>query len=309
MRVNQARHFALMAHGAQRYGDLPYAVHLDAVAALAAPYGPEAQVLAYLHDVVEDTAIGLDDVQAAFGPLVAQCVALLTDAPGATRQARKALTYARLAQVDGPAQLALVAKAADRLANVQACIATGNLRLWGVYLGEHPSFRAAAHRPGLCDALWEQLDALLARPAPTAAAPLQGACLCGGVRFVLQGPLPAVQVCHCSQCRKAQGGPFATNVPVATEALQWLSGQALMREFRATPGKRRVFCGQCGSPLFSARDDLPGVLRLRLGLVDEPTFTTPAFHAHVASKASWWPITDSLAQHAQGHTPEAEPGR
>mgnify|MGYP001618967429 CR=1 FL=1 len=159
--VAAARAWAVEMHGDQRYGDRPYVWHLDAVAALLAPFGTQAQLIGYLHDVVEDTPATREQVEARFGPLVADCVALLSDAPGADRKERKAKTYATLAAVTGPQQLALVVKAADRLANVQSCIADGNARLLAVYRDEQPSFRAAAFRPGLCDALWAALDALL----------------------------------------------------------------------------------------------------------------------------------------------------
>lgn len=159
--LDQARAFAIAAHGPQKYGSRPYAYHLDAVAALLAPFGDEAQVVGYLHDVVEDTGVGVEEVRAHFGARVAACVELLTDAPGATRKERKALTYAKLAQVRGETELALLVKAADRLANVRACVADRKRDLWQVYRDEHPAFRDAAHRPGQCDALWAELDTLL----------------------------------------------------------------------------------------------------------------------------------------------------
>ena len=92
---------------------------------------------------------------------LAACVALLTDQPGANRKERKAAAYAKLAQVSGPLELALIVKAADRLANVRASVKDDNARMLQVYRGEHPTFRQAAYRPGLCDPLWSELDALL----------------------------------------------------------------------------------------------------------------------------------------------------
>jgi hypothetical protein len=47
-----------------------------------------------------------------------------------------------------------------------------------------------------------------------------GGCLCGGIRFRVQGNLAPIELCHCSQCRKAQGGPFASNIPVAAAAFR-----------------------------------------------------------------------------------------
>ena len=164
-----ARAYAIAAHGDQKYGTRPYAFHLDAVARLAAPYGEQAITVAYLHDVVEDTATPLAEVEREFGPFIAACVDLLTDGPGASRKERKTRTYARLATVSGDATLALLVKVADRLANVRACIEDRKLELWRVYQGEHVVFRAAAYRAGQCDMLWTKLDALVSDGAFDAA--------------------------------------------------------------------------------------------------------------------------------------------
>jgi (p)ppGpp synthase/HD superfamily hydrolase len=163
--LDEARSFAVTAHGSQMYGSKPYAFHLDAVVALLSPYGSEAQIVGYLHDVVEDTEVTEHDIRKRFGDLVAECVGFVTDSPGASRAERKARTYARLATVAGPAELALVVKAADRLANVRSCVSDQRQALWEVYRKEHPSFRQAAYRAGLCEPLWQELDALLAASA------------------------------------------------------------------------------------------------------------------------------------------------
>jgi (p)ppGpp synthase/HD superfamily hydrolase len=170
MRHN-AREFAVQAHADQMYGEHPYVFHLEQVAAIATPYGEEAVVVAYLHDTVEDTEVSLDEIERRFGALIAACVALLTDEPGDNRKERKAKTYAKLASVSGPQELALLVKAADRLANVRACIGDGKHSLWQVYQGEHTSFRSAAYRPGLCDPLWVELDALLSGAWPLPPSP------------------------------------------------------------------------------------------------------------------------------------------
>lgn len=159
--LKKARAFAVQAHGGQRYGERPYSFHLDMVAGHLAAHGELAQVIGYLHDVVEDTPVGLEEIAAAFGELVAECVGLLTDEPGANRKERKAKTYAKLSRVTGPAELALVVKAADRLANVKTCVEERKRSLWRVYRDEHAAFKSAAFRPGLCDPLWVELDNLV----------------------------------------------------------------------------------------------------------------------------------------------------
>lgn len=124
-----------------------------------------------------------------------------------------------------------------------------------------------------------------------------GGCLCGAVRYEISGELAPIQVCHCSQCRKAQGGPFATNIPVPRSAFRLLSGESALAEYRASPEKKRVFCRTCGSPIYSARDALPETLRVRAGTLDEPLRTKLEAHYYVDSRARWWPLGDNLPRY------------
>lgn len=126
---------------------------------------------------------------------------------------------------------------------------------------------------------------------------ITGSCLCGAIQFEIEGPLPPVQLCHCADCRKAQGTAFAANVPVSTDNLKWTQGQDHLRAFESSPGKERVFCPTCGSPIFSRRPDTPGILRLRAGVLNAPTGLALGFHFYTADKADWWEITDDLPQH------------
>ena len=159
--LEEARSFALKAHGDQPYGDRPYSFHLEMVVGNLAPYGEQAQVIGYLHDVVEDTKARREQIESQFGPFVAECVALVTDGPGKSREEIKSKTNEKLSCVTGPTQLALVVKAADRLANVKACVLDQNRLKWEVYRKEQSAFRQAAHREGLCDPLWAELEKLL----------------------------------------------------------------------------------------------------------------------------------------------------
>lgn len=124
-----------------------------------------------------------------------------------------------------------------------------------------------------------------------------GSCLCRAVKFEVTGDLAPIQVCHCGDCRKAQGSAFATNIPVATADFRFLSGEDRLKAYESSPGKERVFCADCGSPIFSRLKSKPEVVRLRAGALNEPVETKLAFHFYTASKASWWPISDGLPQY------------
>ncbi|WP_090729299.1 HD domain-containing protein [Neptunomonas qingdaonensis] len=155
---NKARDFAIRAHGDQMYGSLPYTAHLDAVAMIVKEYGEAAEVIAYLHDVVEDTDVGIDEIASEFGAFVSDCVAIVTDEPGKSRKERKIKTYRKMASVSGEEELALLVKAADRLANMRSCMAGGNARLMATYRSEFPVFKKSAYREQLCEEIWSELQ-------------------------------------------------------------------------------------------------------------------------------------------------------
>ena len=163
--VARAREFAVAAHGDQRYGDLPYSAHLDAVAALFARFGDHGDVVAFPPRGFADLSRPNPALQREFGDRVAAWVSLVTDQSGANRRERKARTNAKLAAVSGEDAVALVVKAADRLANLRASAGGGAGSKLDMYRREHPAFRAAAYRPGLCDGLWREMDSILGSPA------------------------------------------------------------------------------------------------------------------------------------------------
>ena len=167
----QAHTFAQRAHAGQQYSDgVPYMRHVEAVAQRCLRYGDLAVTVAFLHDVAEDTNATLADVERAFGPFVAECVGFVTDVPGRNRHERKKATNAKLIKVRPSHYAALVAKAADRLCNIAACIVSGDKRL-AMYRAEHEDFREAAFAEKVCDPLWDEMDALLSLGQPVPAGP------------------------------------------------------------------------------------------------------------------------------------------
>lgn len=165
--MTDPRTFAATAHAGQTYGAEPYMAHLEAVAALVRTVDPShrAEAVALLHDALEDTEADVLSLADLFGHTTASAVGLVTDPEGyPNRRTRKAALHKTLAALDPATEshrLALLVKPADRLANVRACVASGDSRI-DMYRREYPAFREAAYRPGLCDAIWAELDSLLA---------------------------------------------------------------------------------------------------------------------------------------------------
>lgn len=126
-----------------------------------------------------------------------------------------------------------------------------------------------------------------------------GSCLCGSVQYELRGALGDIVLCHCSKCRKATGSAFGSVAVVRRDELHLISGTATLGEFESSPGVVRVFCRQCGSPLFSKRPTQPDVFRLRIGTLDTPLHAKPAMHIFAGSKATWFEIGDDAPQYAE----------
>ncbi len=121
-----------------------------------------------------------------------------------------------------------------------------------------------------------------------------GSCLCGGVQYLLGAELGAIEVCYCQMCRKASGGPLATNAPVGAAAFHVTAGLELLTEYESSPGERRAFCGKCGSPIYSQQLAEPAVVRIRVGTINEPLNVRPAASYYTGSKCNWWEIHDGL---------------
>ena len=129
-----------------------------------------------------------------------------------------------------------------------------------------------------------------------------GQCLCGDIRFEIDGALAPIQICYCKQCQRAQGTALATNIPVSLADFRLICGQELLRSFESSPGKERCFCSRCGSPVFSKRESLPDVLRIRVGLINGELATQVSAHFYTSAKPNWWTICDDLPQYAEAYT-------
>lgn len=129
---------------------------------------------------------------------------------------------------------------------------------------------------------------------------LHGSCLCDQVRYEIRGTPMAMYYCHCGTCRKASGSSFATNLLVAADDFVITSGRELLSKFESSPNKYRHFCSRCASPVYSQADNTKHLVSVRGGTLNEDPGMKASMHFHVASKAPWFEICDSLPQLPEG---------
>lgn len=134
---------------------------------------------------------------------------------------------------------------------------------------------------------------------------LRGSCLCGGVRYQVDGPLLGALHCHCTMCRKAHGAAFRSRAAVKAADFRWVQGEELLTFYESSPGTHRGFCRVCGSPLLSKFDFEPAWVGLPLGALDDDPGVKPGRHIYVAHKAPWFDIADTLPQYPEMPPPKA----
>lgn len=126
-----------------------------------------------------------------------------------------------------------------------------------------------------------------------------GGCLCSAVRYVLSELPVHTFYCHCTDCQIETGGPFATEIYVAPDAVS-LTGKLIEHKVIGDSGEpvRRQRCANCGSPLITVFDDEPDYICIKACSLDDPSWLKPEFHLYIKSKQPWDVIYDALPQYS-----------
>ena len=122
--------------------------------------------------------------------------------------------------------------------------------------------------------------------------PLTGGCLCGAVRFELDAAPQSASWCHCTRCQRRTGTAASAQARAEPGSFRLLQGEQALREFKPADGWAKVFCGECGSQLWSRSPDEPPVMGIRMGAFDHDPGVRPSYRQYVDYAASWEPIPD-----------------
>ena len=128
---------------------------------------------------------------------------------------------------------------------------------------------------------------------------IKGGCLCGAVRYESTAEPAVVMACHCATCQKNTGGAFSLNLAMPASSVT-ITGDALATyEDRAgASGKpfHRTFCSRCGSPISGRGAAYEGLVFLKAGTLDDPSWLQPNAHIWCAEKQPWVPIESGAAR-------------
>ena len=136
----------------------------------------------------------------------------------------------------------------------------------------------------------------------------EGGCLCGAVRFAIDGRLSPIQACHARRCQRATGAAFAPELACRLERFRWLRGEDEIQTWEAPllrepPPYRRAFCRHCGSPLPVPRPEA-GFVVLLAGSLDEPPEVPLFRHIFLDHRPAWHRVDDDLPKFPQRPPPD-----
>ena len=124
----------------------------------------------------------------------------------------------------------------------------------------------------------------------------EGGCLCGAVRYRVDGPITSVGHCHCSSCRRSAGAAFVTWFTVERERFAWTAGTP--RQYASSTGVTREFCGTCGTELAYSNEKAARTIDITIGSLDCADGHPADRHIWTADKLQWLHLDEHLPAYA-----------
>jgi len=129
--------------------------------------------------------------------------------------------------------------------------------------------------------------------------PYAGHCLCGDIRFELQGEPLTLYACHCTDCQRRSAGALRLSMWVDRSALQVLAGEPVTRTSVLGSGRTRVSraCGRCDTDLWTEPPENPSLAILRPGTLVRHRDFVPVAHLFIRSALPWLQIPGDTARY------------
>lgn len=129
---------------------------------------------------------------------------------------------------------------------------------------------------------------------------MEGHCLCGALRYEVDGAPVQLTNCHCSVCRRASGAPFVAWFSVARTQFRFVGGQPA--RYQSSSHATRTLCGACGTPITfeSVRD--PDYVDVTICSLSEPEALAPTDHTFTSTQLSWVKLADGLPRYLRSRS-------
>lgn len=139
----------------------------------------------------------------------------------------------------------------------------------------------------------------------------EGGCLCGAVRFRIEGEPIVSGVCFCRDCQIVAGGGAAYGTMYPAEAVTITKGETRAFVSKADSGAEvvREFCPICGVHLFSHNSNGAQFRAVKTGVLDDPSRFEAQGSIWTASAQPWHHIDPDVPrwEHQPEHFDPTEP--
>ncbi|KAH7118559.1 Mss4-like protein [Dactylonectria estremocensis] len=122
-----------------------------------------------------------------------------------------------------------------------------------------------------------------------------GYCNCGSISVALTEEQRANPLlCYCRNCKRAGGG-YSVNYVVEEADISIQDDRGTLKTYIDTNtdsgnAVERMFCGDCGSPVFTRSPKVPGKGFLKGSLFDR--VSAPSMEVYTAKRESWQPAIE-----------------
>lgn len=135
-----------------------------------------------------------------------------------------------------------------------------------------------------------------------------GGCLCGQLRYEIDGEPILMGNCYCADCQKETGSGHLTIVGLPASAVT-LSGES--RTF-TKPGDsggavNRIFCPECGGTIYGQSAAMGNIRAIRAGTLDDSSEVTVQTAVYCSRAKDWDPVPAHVHGFAEMPPPESMP--
>ena len=125
---------------------------------------------------------------------------------------------------------------------------------------------------------------------------LTGRCLCGACTYEIDGEPVVVAHCHCADCQRLSGAGHTTGAMFAESGVR-MKGAISTYEMTSGAGNvvTRLFCANCGSPLFGRNSGMPGFVTATAGTLDQSETLSPTVAIFARNRRPWDTMDPSLS--------------
>jgi hypothetical protein len=136
----------------------------------------------------------------------------------------------------------------------------------------------------------------------TRSVPFTGGCACGAIRYeCTEEPIVALN-CHCRDCQRMSGGASSSFLGITTPSFRFTQGGPKYHKIAADSGhaKHQGFCPQCGAPVCMKIDEMPDLMVLTAGGLDDPSEHQPQLDIWTSRAQPWDVMNAELPKFEKG---------